>query len=251
MNLVIDQGNSVCKLGVFDNGKLLMSTSVDRLDLYTIEGLLDRYKSINSVLYSSVGKADGGTEALRLLEPWGLNMIVLSEETPTPLRVNYRRDTLGSDRLAVAVGANKLTELGTSALVIDAGTAITYEYLSADGTYLGGNISPGIALRFKALHAFTKRLPLIERTPEWSVDGYGSDTEMALVSGVMRGLVYEVRGYIEQLRLRGEKYCVWLTGGDAPELLKYIEEAAVSHIPELVLIGLNEILEYNKTIQTQ
>ena len=120
-------------------------------------------------------------------------------------------ETLGMDRLAAVVGANYLSP-GRNLLVVDAGTALTYEFIDAEGNYWGGNISPGIYTRFKTLNACCDKLPLIERkgeTPE-----FGFDTETAIRAGVIRGIEFEIIGYITLLQKKYPDLLVFLTGGD-------------------------------------
>jgi len=143
---------------------------------------------------------------------------VIDNRYATPL-------TLGTDRIVAAIGAyarqrHRLPDSSpVPVLVIDAGTAITYDLITADGAYLGGGISPGLRMRFRALHEFTARLPLIEAVSDPAL--VGDSTEACIQSGVINGLRAEVRGIIEQYRGRhGANLAVYLTGGDAP----YFEE---------------------------
>lgn len=168
---------------------------------------------------------------------------VVDKQTPVPISVAYDRTTLGSDRLAAVVGAEYLSP-GCELLVIDAGTAITYERVSADGLYLGGNISPGLHVRLKSLHGFTSRLPLLDDM-DYTL-GYGLDTISAMQHGVALGVVYEIEGYINSLRRDYPQLKVYLTGGDADQLAAVVEMTGVELSHDLVLLGLNRILEYNK-----
>ena len=146
-----------------------------------------------------------------------------------------------NDRLAAVVGANYL-QPGMDLLVIDAGTAITYEVIEASGTFVGGNISPGMSTRFKALHAFTKKLPLLNE-PE-DVLFIGNDTESAIQSGVVNGIIFEMDGYIDSLRIKYPSLLVFLTGGHSFYFARKLKNANFADI-NLVFTGLNRILEYN------
>lgn len=246
MNLVIDQGNTVCKIAVFDDEqRLIASQTVQSLTLDGARGWLECYP-IDSIIYSSVGpREDEALQGLRSARP---DMLALDADTPVPLRLDYARRTLGSDRLAAVVGASlRLAGAGREALVIDAGTAITYEWIDAVGVYRGGNISPGAYLRLRGLHHFTSRLPLITDLPEVGEEGgrFGRNTEEAMTEGVLSGLMYEVEGYIRTLRARDPEALVLLTGGDAELIAARVSEPLVL-APDLVLEGLNHILEYNK-----
>ena len=145
------------------------------------------------------------------------------------------------DRLAAVVGANYLSP-GRNLLVVDAGTALTYEFIDAEGNYWGGNISPGIYTRFKTLNACCDKLPLIERkgeTPE-----FGFDTETAIRAGVIRGIEFEIIGYITLLQKKYPDLLVFLTGGDKFSFDTNLKSIIFAD-RFLVLKGLNRILSYN------
>ncbi|WP_329905048.1 type III pantothenate kinase [Porphyromonas pogonae] len=243
MNLVIDQGNSICKVAIYEGDIMVCNYAFPRLSLMDAKDIILEYPDLKRAIYSSVGGVD--KYLIRLLKDYIPFTIAVDKDTPMPIRVNYDRSTLGSDRLAVAVAAFELTGGGREIFVIDSGTAITYERVSADGVYLGGNISPGFQTRFKALHHFTSRLPLVEYSDV--AEGYspfGSNTREAIESGVTRGLVYEIDGYIDDLRMTHPDLVVYLTGGDS----QYFEckiKNDITVVKDLVLLGLNRILEYN------
>ncbi|MBQ5722460.1 MAG: type III pantothenate kinase, partial [Bacteroidaceae bacterium] len=165
-----------------------------------------------------------------------------SHETPVPITNRYRSPkTLGADRLAAAVGARSLKP-GKDLLIIDAGTCITYEVIDAKGNYWGGNIAPGMQMRLRALNEFTAKLPLV--SAEGNVPGMGYDTETAIRSGVLRGMKYEIEGYIRSMRSKYPKLLVFLTGGDKINFdatIKSIIFADKFIVPR----GLNKILDYN------
>ena len=145
---------------------------------------------------------------------------------------------------AAVVGAYSLAPRERELLIVDSGTAITFERVTSSGTYLGGNISPGLYTRLKALNHFTSRLPLLSDLKDTSL-GYGTTTQEALSRGALRGLIYEVDGYIRSLRSLHPEAVVYLTGGDAQMIQELLEEEVYVE-PNLVLFGLNKILEYNK-----
>ncbi len=167
--------------------------------------------------------------------------IYLNPETLLPINKNYETpETLGSDRIAGAVGANFLFP-NQNCLIIDMGTAIKYDYVSADGTFQGGIISPGKRIRFEALHTFTKRLPLVEATE--IPDLIGKSTITCIQSGVVNGIIAEVNGMIENYKNLGDCQVI-LCGGDAPFFESRIKKPTFAN-SNLVLIGLNRILQYN------
>ncbi|MGL4492132.1 MAG: type III pantothenate kinase, partial [Tannerellaceae bacterium] len=150
-------------------------------------------------------------------------------------------NTLGRDRLAAVVGAHSIKP-GHNLLVIDAGTAITYEFLNAEGCYMGGNISPGMKTRFKALNYYTQKLPLLNE--DGDTPDLGDSTETAIRSGVVNGVVFEIDGYINSLRSKYSDLFVFLTGGHSFYFERRLKNSIFADI-NLVLIGLNTILDYN------
>lgn len=239
MNLCIDQGNSSTKIGVFRDNDLIYTEQISQPDDIRIEELLQeyhiRYSILSSVIYPS-------ERLKKLLMDSCEKLILLNHTISLPVKIGYKTpETLGRDRLAAVVGAVSLKP-GTDLLVVDAGTAITYDFVDAGGYYYGGNIAPGIHLRAKALHEFTKQLPLVEVKPE--VDFMGSDTRSAIQAGILYGIVLEIDGYIERLMLKYPKLSVFLTGGSS----FYFENKLKNRIfanENLVLIGLNQILQNN------
>lgn len=244
MNLCIDQGNSRTKVALFNtNGKIeknliyksFSSSDVERLfSLYPIEcSIISSVVNIEPAVVNSLGRHSR-------------RFILFDHLTPTPIRNLYDTpETLGLDRLAAAVGAAALCP-GENLLIIDAGSAITYDYVSAAGEYLGGNIAPGIKMRFTVLKQMTKKLPMVETEENELIPLFGKNTRDAIVAGVVRGVSYEVKGYMRTLREKVEHYETYLTGGNAPYILNNVRSSHMHHEKHLVLIGLNTILEFNK-----
>lgn len=170
-----------------------------------------------------------------------------SPDTPVPITNRYRTpETLGGDRLAAVIGASSLKP-GKDLLIIDAGTCITYEVIDARGNYWGGNIAPGMQMRLRALHEFTARLPLVEA--EGEVPGMGYNTETAIRSGVLRGMKYEIEGYIKSMRSKFPHLQVFLTGGDHINFDTNIKNSIFTD-RYIVPRGLNKILDYNSPLLT-
>lgn len=242
MNLIIDQGNSVCKVAIAQGEKLVAHYSFSQISLRDAEELLAHHPQLTAAIYSSVIQVDDSL--IRLLTDHLDTVCTVDEGIAVPLEVRYDRSRLGSDRLAAVLGAYGLSPQGTSILVIDLGTAITFEEISSEGVYLGGNISPGIYTRLKALNHFTSRLPLLHDLERTSHE-VGTSTTEAISIGVHRGVIYELLGYIDSIRSRDPLAQVFVTGGDA-HLIQEELPTDVRIEPDLVLYGLNKILEYNK-----
>ena len=239
MDIVIDVGNSCAKIALFKDGRMADKLRVPALSADVLELLFGKYRIERGILSSVVNLPEDCTSYLKRSLKY---FLILDDSTNVPITVDYRTpDTLGRDRLAAAVGAASLRP-GENLLIVDAGTAITFDCVTADGRYKGGNISPGIKMRFRALHTFTDKLPLIDK--EGDVPFIGDSTETAIRSGVINGICFEIEGYIEALRQEMGALSVFLTGGNA----FYFERKLKSSIfadANLVLVGLYRILLYN------
>ncbi len=242
MNIVVDSGNTYSKIGWFEGTELVafkVRLSFDQL----VEAVLA--KSADNILYASVGK--GVEEFRRAIQP---NAFVLNLDSTTRLPIVKEYDTpatLGADRIAAAVGAGYLYP-GEDLVVIDMGTCITYDYLDREARFQGGLISPGMRMRFKAMHTFTQRLPLVE--PEPAPLLIGKNTRNAMLSGVMNGLIAEINGLIAAYRALSPTCRVVLCGGDVP-FFESLLKPPIFVVPQLVLIGLNRILLHNVALQNE
>ncbi len=242
MNLIIDIGNTYTKLALFE-GERLIEVHREKSALQEALTRITRNYQISKGIVATVVEPDHPfMQSIRALP---FPIITLDKDTPLPIRIGYSTpSTLGTDRTAGVVGACA-EHPGKDILVIDAGTAITYDFLSAEGVFTGGNIAPGKQMRFKALQHFTQLLPLVDEEGDAPVTGY--DTFTAIRGGVLRGIEYEIKGYIDAYRKNYPELLVFLTGGDA----KLFEEPLKNCIFAdyfLVLKGLNRILNYNDHI---
>ena len=240
MNLIIDIGNTNIKLALFEDSKLKSVIVRESIDKKFIEDILIKHR-VESVIVSKVGK-DLNYAIKKLLKAYNLQVIYLSYRTNIPIQNNYETpETLGQDRIAAVIGAYELYNK-QAILVIDAGTCITYDFITKEGIYLGGSISPGLSMRFKALTNYTESLPLLNKQRLNTFVGYNTETSM--VTGVQCGLTFEVQGFIEEYINKYGQIKVIMTGGDAVYLASLLENK-IFVFPELVLVGLNKILNYN------
>jgi type III pantothenate kinase len=237
MQLSVDMGNSLVKLGVFDGDELLATEVHQTLTVPVLSQVLYNH-SVDFVILCSVRKPDAELEAY--LEEH-VRWVRLQADTPLPIRVQYKTpETLGQDRVAAVAGARALFP-NQNCLVVDAGTCITYELLRADGTYLGGNIAPGMDMRLRAMHEFTARLPLVNRgEPDFWI---GNDTPTAIRNGAQWGTLLEVEGMLNRCEAYFSEFQPVFTGGDADFLAKNVKSKIFVH-PHLVLLGLNSILRH-------
>jgi type III pantothenate kinase len=243
MNLCIDIGNTRTKVAVFDtDGSLIKLIIREDYTSGKLDKVLKKYE-IENVIVSSVRKKQGKYK--RMLGNKIKNFFELSHETPIPVNNLYHTpETLGKDRLAGIVGAYYLFP-GSDVLVVDAGTCITYDIIDSTGNYLGGSILPGIEMRFKALNAFTARLPLVHR--DLLESHIGDTTLTSIQTGIQFGVVYEMKGFISKYREIYPDIRVLVTGGDATFFESQMENQIFA-VPDLVLMGLNQILNYNVNI---
>lgn len=240
-NLTIDQGNTTSKLALWTaGGKMESSCHKMHLVARDIAGIAPG-DEIDTAIYCTVLQRQA--TVLRALERRARKVIEFTASTPIPLRISYNSpQTLGLDRLAAAVGAAALEGChGREILVVDLGTAITYDRVSDDAEYCGGNIAPGIYMRLKSLNHYTARLPLVN-PKETDVPVWGHDTRSALLGGAVRGVVAEIEYYHS---LCGKEAATVLTGGDAGMIAPLLSFPTLIE-PDLVSKGLNDIIEYNR-----
>ena len=239
MNLIIDIGNTVAKIALFEGEELLEVSYDSNRTLASLPEVCRRHPVGRAIVATVINLTD---EVEARLDELPCPLLRLGADTPLPLENLYETPrTLGYDRMAAAVGAAGIFP-GRDLLVIDAGTCITYEFVDAAGRYHGGNISPGLQMRFKALSHFTARLPLVEA--EGRLLPMGKDTETAIRAGVLRGIGYEMQGYIREMRTKYPELLVFLTGGDEFSFDTNLKSIIFAD-KFLVLKGLNRILIYN------
>ena len=240
MNLVIDIGNSLTKVAVFDAMEIVQIICIEEPVIARLTEIKRDFPQLNKAILSSV--VDINTDLLAFLNSEFDFFIEFNHHTAVPIENLYEsKETLGLDRLAAAVGGITLFP-EKNLLVIDAGTAITFDLIDSNHRFLGGNISPGLKMRFKALHEFTKKLPEIERADRWP--DIGKTTEEAIKAGVQNGMIFEIDGMIDHIRNSWPGCQIILTGGDCLFFDKKLKNTIFVKF-EITLIGLNRILEYN------
>ncbi|TXN38176.1 type III pantothenate kinase [Flagellimonas hymeniacidonis] len=241
MNLVIDIGNTLIKYAVFENNTLLFDQgSESGLFLSKVKELFELYPKIDHALISSVGPLERKERDIVSLF---CRVHVLTSESKVPFKNSYASpQTLGMDRIALAASAFYKNPRGNT-LVIDAGTCITYDMINDSGEYVGGAISPGIRMRYRAMHNQTAGLPLLQ--PEDILDFIGNSTKTCMDSGVINGVTQEIDGVVSQYNSRFQDLTVILTGGDSHFFAKRLKNTIFAN-SKFLLEGLNYLLEYNK-----
>lgn len=236
MNLIVDQGNTATKLALFnENDEVILKKSFAKKDIHLIEAWVSEHcKVATACLISSV--------TIDKLAFTGIKMVEFDKDTKLPLHIAYRTpETLGKDRIANAVAIWRKNPKKAS-MAIDLGTCIKYDIVNGEGVYLGGNISPGLKMRYRALNEFTDQLPLIEPT---NFDyGIGDSTESSIKNGVQHAIYHEINGFIRRYEEQFGELTIFMSGGD----LKYFDNRYKNTIfadSDLTIFGLNEILKYN------
>ncbi|WP_343531076.1 type III pantothenate kinase [Pedobacter sp.] len=241
-NLVIDIGNTYSKLAVFKQKELLYFERLEKIEEDNLLKLIAEYEIVSSTI-SSVGNQ---IDDLEKLLKQHTTYVRFSTQIVGGIKSYYESpQTLGLDRWAKVIAAHCLYA-GQNTLMIDAGTCITYDVLTANNEYFGGSISLGLNMRFKALNHYTGRLPLVAWDKTQEVIEEGNNTQNAIKRGVLQGAVNEIEGFIALEQKRNSNLKVVLTGGDSLFLNKQLKNsifaAHISHEPYLVLKGLNEVI---------
>lgn len=241
MNLIIDVGNTKTKLAIYSNGKQIKkATIIGPKILNKIKSLKDEFPNIEKAIISSV--ANISELELSYLSS-NFNFLELSNSTiKLPFENKYKTPTtLGADRLAlVSASVNEYPD--RNVLIIDAGTCITYDFITSKNSYLGGAISPGIRMRYISLHDLTANLPLLAtKIPKNLV---GDSTAQSIHSGIINGILKELDGIVGEYEKKYQDLTVILTGGDAKFLSKQLKSSIFAN-SNFLLEGLNFILEFN------
>jgi len=238
MNLIIDIGNTRIKVAVFQQYKLVETEIISNDELiFTLKNKQKKF-SLKNAIISSVGKTKSkDIKTLNAIQ----KVITLDHSTKVPFINKYKTPkTLGVDRIAlVSAAVHQFPK--KNVLIIDAGSCITYDFVSSKKEYFGGAISPGINMRYKSLNHFTANLPKLEIS-KFSLTGI--NTNQSIHSGVLNGILYEIDGVIAEYQDKSPNLTVVLTGGDANFLAKKLKSSIFAN-PNFLLEGLNSILIHN------
>ena len=240
MHLIIDVGNSFVKLAIFKKNRLLNKQTVKLSNILEELNLLKKNNlELKKAIISSVGRL---TESDTLAISQLLDLTILSSKTNLPFTNLYETPkTLGVDRIAlVCASVNQFP--GKNVLIIDAGTCITYDFLTSNQEYLGGAISPGLRMRYAALNNLTANLPLLDTEMPESI--IGNSTKSSIHSGVVYGVINEIDGNIATYKEKYLDLTIILTGGDANFLSKQLKSSIFVN-SNFLLEGLYYILKFN------
>ncbi len=236
MQLAIDAGNSSIKYGLFEKNKLLINGRISLGD--SLRSNIDKkyFEKIKTIISCSV------LDNLNIGDLPRGNHININKDSTFPFPINYESpETLGIDRIVACAG---VCSNQSDILVIDAGSCITYDYLTQDKGYGGGAISPGIKMRFRSMSNFTDKLPFISKITK-NPDILGTSTKSCLMSGSVNGIIYEIKGFIEHFNSKSSSLKVFLTGGDSIFLGTELK-SGIFVDQNLVLKGLNSLIHLNE-----
>lgn len=240
MRLIVDIGNTRIKTAVFNKEELLEIKYFNKSVEQDLETISNKY-IIKSCIISSVSY--NNQQITNWLCEQNINFLIANNNLKLPIVNLYKtKETLGYDRIAAAVGAFHLFPK-QNILIIDSGSALTIDFVNKNGEYLGGNISPGIEMRFKALNQFTGKLPLLQKSEQLTLTG--NTTGQAIINGVQNGIIFEIEKYIELYSKQYNDIKIVITGGDCIFFEKKIKNTIFAN-SNLVLIGLNRILAENE-----
>jgi type III pantothenate kinase len=237
---VVDIGNTRIKTAQFEADRLMNETVFE-----DFQEFVDFSKSI-SFQYALISSVKQNEDELKGFLDFGF--LYLDKSTPVPIENQYATpETLGVDRKAAVIGARCIFDSGP-VLAIDLGSCITYEFMDGQDRYFGGAISPGLQMRFRAMHQQTARLPLVNLINQERPDLIGNSTERGMRSGVYYGILHEMRGFIDDYQAKFNGLRVIICGGDS-KIFESLTKDHIFVIPNLVLYGLNRILTYNVNLQ--
>jgi len=238
MNLIIDIGNTLTKIAITESNNIVFSNRYEVLSKEILLDILAKYSPAKAIV-AAVGKEDIGLVDLLSSQ---IPTIDLSHNSKLPITILYKTpQTLGLDRVAAAVGVSYLYPQ-SDLLVIDCGTAITYDVINLKGEYIGGAISPGITLRYKSLNQHTANLPLISSIEDAPI--VGTSTSECIESGVLNGVIGELDYFIGSIKEKYPNLKVVITGGDSNFFVSKLKNS-IFVVQNLVIIGLNRILDFN------
>lgn len=240
MNLILDLGNTNLKIAIIDDNQIVFTETKDCLEKSYLDKILKKHSFIDKAIVSSVRNDD--FEIIEFLRKELSFFIEFNYKTQIPIKNLYKSpESLGCDRIANVSAVNYL-QPNKDILVIDAGTAITYDFINANGEFTGGDITPGANMRANALNRYTSRLPRVDLYDEPVL--MANSTEDAIISGIINGICFEMDGYIRNLTQKHPDILIFLTGGD----INFFDKKLKNHIfvnPYLNFIGLNRILNFN------
>ena len=240
MNLVIDLGNTQTKIGIFFGNELINKFIFDKNAVSEIKKLLTEFPEIKHSIVSSV--INHNKDIINLLQS-KTHCLSFDNNTRLFFKTLYKTpETLGKDRIAAVAGAIALYPQ-KPLLIIDAGTCIKYNFITKDAEFIGGAISPGIEMRFKALSFFTDKLPHLQFQEDFN-ETIGTSTKTSIISGVQQGALFEVEGYINTFKSQNKDGIVLVTGGNLSFLVDGLKNSIFA-APNLILSGLNEILLFH------
>ena len=241
ISLCLDFGNTRKKCAVF-NGNIIIDRVIIE-DENILTQIIYKYHPNKSILSSVINN----TEAIESILSEHTKFHKLSSQSKLPFTTPVAKpETIGADRLALAAAAVTFYP-GKNNLLIGLGSCITYNLVNKWNAFIGGSISPGMEMRFNALHIDTANLPLIKG--DWNFPLIGYDTKTNILSGVLLGMCKEIDGIINEYKDKYSNFNVLLTGGDGANFARHLKSQIFAD-PDLIFKGLYAISEFNDDAKT-
>ena len=237
--LCFDFGNTRLKCAVFRGKKMSEVVVLDNDKAETIDKIIKQYRPANTILSSVINHAPEVEELLK--QSTSFHKLSYQSKLPFTTPVG-KPETIGADRLALAAAAVAFFPRKHN-VVIALGSCITFNFINKFGEFLGGSISPGLEMRFKAMHNYTALLPMVE--PDWNFPLIGYDTRTNLLSGVILGMSKEIDGFIDEYALKYSNFNAHLTGGNMPFFQPHLKNKIFAD-PYFLYKGLYAISEANR-----
>lgn len=254
MILAIDIGNTNISFGLFVGERLIKrfsitsDTGIDTVKyIELIRSNIEEDIELEGAIIGSVVKELTNRIQYAILSQFGVKAHILSADSGMPITIDVLNKTeLGADRIANGVAGYKMFPEGV--IVIDFGTATTFDIVNSDGAFIGGLIAPGLGTQLESLTKSTSKLPKID--VEGVGAAIGNDTKSAILAGVVRGSACMADGMIESCISEIGEHCkIIVTGGYGQLVSKYMKTNIDIVCPDLTLEGLNLLFEQNRPIQ--
>ena len=238
MNLLIDIGNSLTKVAISNNKKIIKEFKFKKFEVSDLINIISEYNITFSALSNVSKPNDSLVKALKAETVF----FSFNKKIKLPFKLNYDINEVGDDRLALMCAA-KRDFPDNNVLVIDLGTCITYDIKSSDDIYKPGGISPGLKMRIKSISqdAFN----LFETDLDYPKKFIADDTKTSLDIGVLGGIKFEIEGFIKQYQSLFDNLIVVITGGDSKFLSGKIKNTIFTN-SNYIFKGLDYLIEYNK-----
>ena len=238
MNLLIDIGNTLIKVAISNNKKIIKEFKFKKFEVSDLINIISEY----NITFSALSNVSKPNDSLVKTLKEKTVFFSFDKKIKLPFTLNHDINDVGDDRLALICAA-KRDFPDNNVLVIDIGTCITYDIKSAENIYKPGGISPGLKMRIKSISedAFN----LFQTDLDYPKKFIADDTKTSLDIGVIGGIKFEIEGFIKQYQSLFENLIVVITGGDSNFLSGKIKNTIFTN-SNYIFKGLDYLIEFNK-----